>query len=445
MREVFKSSWQIAVLVVSVLLNLAIAIAVFAATGNFLLSALCLTPLVLHLLMLFVFSDRPELMDFAEREPLAVSDAASHGEPSDDLEERLRIAEERVRRLLKSLPVGLIVVTDRGKVESVNPRVQEMFRCSGSDFASRPLSHFLPVTDDSGQNGMPAMLSLLDTGSSIELDGKRFDNSTIPVEIQVNSLSAPDGKRLLVSIFDISERREVERLRKEVFAMITHDLRTPLATISNFLEMLDAGMLGEMTDNGSRMLGLAERNSRRMLHLINDLLDLERSRSKMLAIDVTSVSLNNILTQASEPMSAWAEDHGIKIEVEPCSLVVMADEERLIRVVANLVSNAVKFSPAGTAIKVRSAVQDGFARVDVVDQGRGIPDEQVSTIFERFTQVDRDDESKGSGGSGLGLSICKAFVELHGGTIAVESELGKGTTFSFTVPLQGHNSSGTHP
>lgn len=350
-----------------------------------------------------------------------------------DLEKRLSVSEERIRRLLTSMPVGLAVTTDQGMIESVNPRLEELFLSDASELAGKALYAVLGASDN-GRECDYFELETLENGQKLEFDITRRDRTILPVEVTANRLPSPEGSRWLVSVYDISERREIDRMKQEVVAMITHDLRTPLATITNFLEMLEMKMFGSINEKGQRMLVLAERNSSRMLNLINDLLDIEKVKSNMLQLQLAPIPLQRILDQASEPMSGWAADRGVIIHVDPTDIIVMADEDRLVRVVTNLLSNSVKFSPRDSTITIASSKAEGLAQVTVKDQGRGIPEDKLQGIFDRFTQVQSSDATM-KGGSGLGLAICKAFVELHGGTIAVTSEIDVGTTFSFTIPV----------
>jgi len=222
-----------------------------------------------------------------------------------------------------------------------------------------------------------------------------------------------------------------------VVAMITHDLRTPLSTIRNFLEMLGSAMYGELTEKGEKMLALADRSSARMLSLINDLLDVEKIKAGMMELSIADTQLASVLEHCAQSVASLAEAGGIKIEVSSENIIVRADEDRLSRVVTNLLSNAIKFSPSGSTITLAARLgTDGqFAEVMVKDEGRGIPQEMIGTIFDRFTQV-MESDSRSKGGSGLGLAICKALVELHGGTISAASQNGEGTTFTFTVPTR---------
>jgi PAS domain S-box-containing protein len=235
-------------------------------------------------------------------------------------------------------------------------------------------------------------------------------------------------------IHDITDRRQAERMKQEVVAMVTHDLRTPLATIQNFLEFLEDGFYGSVNEKGAKYLVLAQRNSDRMISLINDLLDIEKIKSGMMEIDLIELPLGKSFDLCRELQTSYADQLGVKLDFHPTNLIVNADEDRLARVLSNLVSNALKYSPRGGTVSIWAERQGKMAYIVVQDQGPGVPANMLESVFDRFQQV-RGHGPKTKGGSGLGLAICKAIVELHGGKIWLKSEEGKGSAFTFSLPL----------
>ena len=171
-----------------------------------------------------------------------------------------------------------------------------------------------------------------------------------------------------------------------------------------------------------------------MSNLVNDLLDIEKVKSGLMTLDKQELDLQDCFTAARELAGAFAEEAGVKIEVVPCDLVVIADQDRVTRVLGNLIANAVKFSPKGGFIRVEATMDGAWVYTAVSDQGPGIPADQLEHIFERFRQVENSN-TKGKGGSGLGLTICQAIVELHGGKIWVENLPKQGSRFIFTLPV----------
>jgi signal transduction histidine kinase len=226
------------------------------------------------------------------------------------------------------------------------------------------------------------------------------------------------------------EREQIERMKQEFVAMLSHDLRSPLTSVQGTLTLAATGAYGDLSERLSSELNRAQRNAQRLIGLVNDLLDIEKMDSGMMELHKADVSLKEIFERSLESVEALAEPEKIVIKARHANLDVCADRDLLIRVLVNLLSNAIKYSPAGGVIEITASdFPHGGTEVRVCDQGPGIPDSYKSSIFDRFQQVQGT-----KGGSGLGLAICKAIVEGHGGTIGVESEQGKGSTFWFRIP-----------
>jgi signal transduction histidine kinase len=231
------------------------------------------------------------------------------------------------------------------------------------------------------------------------------------------------------------KERAIERLKQEFAAMISHDLRTPLTSIQLFLSMLSKGMLGDVNEKIKDKAGVADRNATRLIGLINDLLDLEKMEAGQLPLARANADACAVVNHSLESVRAFSEKHQVHLAFENAgSIHVFADEGRVIQVLVNLLSNAIKFSPSGGTVSVSVSSIGTSAKFAVADQGRGVPPELQGAIFDRFKQVD-DTDSTEKKGTGLGLAICKAIVEQHGGTIAVDSVEGSGSTFWFTLPL----------
>jgi len=227
--------------------------------------------------------------------------------------------------------------------------------------------------------------------------------------------------------------REAEQAKQEVVVMVTHDLRTPLATLQNILKFLRSGAHGRLDPKGSEYIMVANRNVERMANLVNDLLDIEKVNSGLMTLDKQAFELFDCFTAAGELAGAFADEVGVSIEVKETDVLVNADQDRVTRVLSNLMANAVKFSPRGGTVTVWAEEKGAWVYTAVEDEGPGIPPEQLKTIFERFHQVEGDTQ-KGKGGSGLGLTICQVIVDLHGGKIWAENLPKRGTRFIFTLP-----------
>jgi len=245
---------------------------------------------------------------------------------------------------------------------------------------------------------------------------------------------SPSDKTIFCVAHDITEEKAAERLQQQVIQMVSHDLKSPLAAISILHELLDAGMAGHLDDEGMQLIKVAQSNTQRMITLISDLLDTERLRSGMLTLDVNRVSLRDLLNRSVQTVSIQANARGITINVHPLDLQFRGDEHRIIQILVNLLSNAVNSSPPGATVTVSAIETAGFLHVDVHDEGPGLPDHLKDSVFDRFSMLHQGGRESMKGAPSLGLAICKALIELHGGEICVESEYGKGSKFSFCLP-----------
>jgi signal transduction histidine kinase len=237
------------------------------------------------------------------------------------------------------------------------------------------------------------------------------------------------------------ERKEMERLKQEFVSMISHDLRTPLTSIQVFLNMLSKGMLGEVSDKTKTKASMADRNATRLIGLINDLLDVDKMESGQLSLACDDSSLRSVIERSIDSVRGVSEQQGVSVEsLMEDEVSVFADSDRLVQVMVNLLGNAVKFSEKGSTVKISVLKRGDDVRVEVIDQGRGVPEDLRESIFERFKQVSAKDSTEKKG-TGLGLAICKAIVEQHGGKIGCESSVGHGSVFWFTLPLGVKNAS----
>jgi signal transduction histidine kinase len=245
-----------------------------------------------------------------------------------------------------------------------------------------------------------------------------------------------DGKHDVTNgIFrDVTARLEIEKMKDEFVSTVSHELRTPLTSIRGALGLLTAGVLNAEPAKARRMLEIAVANTDRLIRLINDILDIERIESGRVKLEKRSCPAASLMVQAMNSVRELADRAGVKLELFPISTNVLADPDRVVQALTNLLGNAIKFSPPSSAVTLRATPRQGEMLFEVKDQGRGIPADKLRVIFERFQQVDASD-GREKGGTGLGLAICRSIVDQHGGRIWAESELGKGSSFYFTLPL----------
>lgn len=243
---------------------------------------------------------------------------------------------------------------------------------------------------------------------------------------------------------DITERHHIEELKNEFIGVISHELRTPLTAIQMSLGLINTGIYANKPEKAKRMIEIALIDTQRLVHLVNDILDLERLDSGRAALEKTECQASDLMQQAVTEVQSIADRHQIKLEIAPTDELVWAAYNPVIQTLTNLLSNAIKFSPAHSVIHVAVKSERDRVLFQVCDQGRGIPPDKLEDIFGRFQQVDASD-SREKGGTGLGLSICRSIIEQQGGKIWAESTLGIGSTFFFTLPNQfEHEAQNSH-
>ena len=258
---------------------------------------------------------------------------------------------------------------------------------------------------------------------------------SVPVDLTATAMLDEKGvvTGSVTTFRDISERRAVDRMKDEFVSTVSHELRTPLTSIRGALGLLVSGRMGEIPEKAARLLEIASTNTDRLVRLINDILDIERMESGKATLSKVPTDAAELVRQATDVMRQLAEQAGITVAVNALPLPLIADPDRIVQTLTNLIGNAIKFSPARSTIHVSAQATDGAVVFRVADQGRGVPPEKLDAVFERFKQVDASD-SRDKGGSGLGLAICRSIVRQHGGEISVQSEVGRGSEFSFTIP-----------
>ncbi|RQH45459.1 PAS domain-containing sensor histidine kinase [Okeania hirsuta] len=287
---------------------------------------------------------------------------------------------------------------------------------------------------------------------------QRRDGSHFPVEY-VSTPILEQGKIIgaVVTFKDITERQAVEQMKNEFISVVSHELRTPLASIHGALALLKSGLLNQAPERGNRMLNIAIANTDRLIRLINDILDLERLHSQQVTTLKQTCNIAELMLQTVNEMQPIAEEAGVNLSVRTVDTKFWGCPDKLIQTLTNLLSNAIKYSPKGTTVWLTASKQvinrnhtissDNFTStvktkclysyqvlIAVKDQGRGIPADQIESIFGRFQQVDASD-SRQKGGTGLGLAICRSIVQQHQGKIWAESTLGEGSTFFVALPI----------
>jgi PAS domain S-box-containing protein len=245
-----------------------------------------------------------------------------------------------------------------------------------------------------------------------------------------------DEKLYFCVVRDITERKEMEKLKQEFFAMVSHDIRTPLMAVQLSLDLIASGSLGQLQEPVLAKVRNANENVDYVTSLIKSLLDAERYSDNQLELSCAPFELAQVVEESITPLTVLLLNKHVEIVTDSVDWPAWGDQARIKQVLINLISNAIKFSPEGGQITVSAQPEGEWLKVNVADQGRGVPGEFQQKIFDKYKQVQVADATI-KGGSGLGLAICKTIVKAHGGEIGVESEVGRGSTFWFTIPIDG--------
>ncbi|HEX3126299.1 MAG TPA: PAS domain S-box protein [Thermoanaerobaculia bacterium] len=337
---------------------------------------------------------------------------------------------------------GILSFDAEGHILELNPAALTLLGRSREEAAGLRLTDvaelpgFVPSFVPSNNGGLAAYLRQgLVVGRRVEVRGRRADGSGFPLELAITRLPGDGPAAFTAFLRDLTDLHEVERLKSQFVATVSHELRTPLTSLRGALGLLAGGVLGPLPQEAFNAVHIAERSIRRLVGLVNDILDIERLEHGALSLQLGRHSLADLLTRSVEEVEALALDAGIRLEAEPTAAEVLGDGERLVQVIVNLLSNALKFSPRGSRVHLRVRVDGAWVEIQVEDQGRGVPPSHRTAIFDRFRQVEPSDAA-GQRGAGLGLAIAKSIVELHGGTMGVESREGEGSLFWFRLPQE---------
>jgi PAS domain S-box-containing protein len=345
----------------------------------------------------------------------------------------LKASEAEIRSLVDNMFTAVIKTGADGIILSANPRTEELLGYSSNELVGEHLSKIFKRSAETSASQLFESLTKSALNHVVEYTALGKSQEEIYVDVCLSRYESTAGDAYVVNILDSSERRKVQELKQQFTAMISHDLRTPLASVSIMLELTLTGAYGEISETCANRIETAMRNVTRLMNLIDELLEIEKLDSGTMQLELSSVDVSSVLNQAVTSVEDFAERNGCKLEAMPCELTLRLDEKRIVQVLINLLSNAIKFSGPNTTIRLEASKQMGFGIIKVIDQGQGISKESIAKLFDRFTSTSKT--GRGAVRStGLGLSICKSIVELHDGRIEVESEIGVGTTFSLWFP-----------
>jgi PAS domain S-box-containing protein len=368
---------------------------------------------------------------------------AQLGEQLDSLLEAHREVQAYGRRLSlfsERAPIAVFEVDPRATILDMNPAAENLFGYAAPEMVGRNIITMLLGAEDRAgteewwtrmvQAGKPATMT---AERCVRRDGLELtcEWTLTPLVNDENRVAS-----VVIQGRDITQQRAAERVRSEFTSTLSHELRTPLTSILGSLQLLQSGALGSLDREQTELVGVAERNSQRLLDLINEVLDIEKIESGRVALVPEPIELAALLEESLRLNQGFADRFkvGLALAGAVPAVTVRADRKRLMQVMTNFLSNAAKFSPPDGTVEVSARAAGGNVRVEVGDRGPGIPEKFRTRIFGRFAQADSAD-SRIKGGTGLGLAISKRLVELMQGRVGFEDRAGGGTTFFFELPV----------
>jgi PAS domain S-box-containing protein len=319
-------------------------------------------------------------------------------------------------------------IGEEGNFSSVNPASLRVWGYNPDELLGK---HYSEILDSqSAATTLQAVQDIINNKSlgAFESKIKRKDGTT--ADILWSMYWSAAHKSMFCVAHDITDRKEIERLKQDFVAMLSHDLRSPLTAVQGALSLTTAGVDGQLPDKVIQRLNKSQQNVQRIITIVNDLLDIEKMNAGMMQLNKTNVALIDIFEHARDNVEVLAQQKELKLVITNTNIDIIADMDLVQRVLVNLISNAIKYSPPNGEITITATETGDFVEVCVTDEGPGVPEAYKEAIFDRYRQVDGASRA----GTGLGLAICKAVIEEHGGTIGVRSEPGKGSTFWFRLP-----------
>ncbi len=329
--------------------------------------------------------------------------------------ESLELSEKRFRILTEQNIYPIIVVDQKRTIRFINRAGEMLFGCEPGEYIGKTFDYDMNIVNET------------------EIQILKKDGQPIIVAMNVANIEWEDEDVFLVILRDITKLKEIDQMKDSIISIVSHEIRSPITSILNALLLIQESE--KLSEDSKKWLDIAYRNSERLLSLVNNMLDINKIESGKIDFNFQEHDLVILVKQAIEDNLPYANQFNVKLRADNDlqKAIVYVDGDRLIQVLTNLISNAIKFSPSGNEVLILVSKYANVFRVNVIDHGPGIPVDFQNRIFQKFSQAGKGTTQK-KGGSGLGLYISKMLIENMGGNIGFETEIGKGTTFYFELP-----------
>jgi|YelNatPaOPRAMG01_1025707.scaffolds.fasta_scaffold26104_4 PAS domain S-box-containing protein len=383
----------------------------------------------------FLGTDRATLAAFAEQAAIALQNAR--------LAHLLAEEKRRVESILEHSADGIMSIDARRRIISFNLTMEKLTGYAREEVLGKECFRMLRLRNDQGENlcisRCPVLGNFDEKTSTAHLEGliRTKEGKELSVAMIYSLIRSPEGKPInaVVNVRDISQARQLENLRETFLSMLGHELQTPLSIIKGYASTLARADSNWNMDTLRQGLQVIEDQSDHLSRIVNKLLLASRISTGTSPLHKELIQLPILVKKVIHRLETMTTIHRFEVDFDSAFPPVVADPQLIEEVLANLIENAIKYSPLGGKITISGKFVDKQVRVTVKDEGVGIPVGQQSHIFERFYRLDKG-PSSGTKGAGLGLYICKSIIEAHGGKIEVSSELGKGSQFTFTLPTE---------
>ncbi|CAN5248219.1 hypothetical protein BH10CYA1_BH10CYA1_09590 [soil metagenome] len=350
-----------------------------------------------------------------------------------EMDKELTLTRMRERAIIDNTAEIICSLDSACRIVDVNSAVRKRLGYEQEDF--RGSNFQLHVVESERESAYKNLMQAMGAEDEHMFEAQLIGADGKVRDIEVVAQWSEHDQGLFCILRDVSLKKEAERLKQEVVAMVSHDLRAPLTSIGMSLEMLLDGLFGAINERGMKVASAAQQSVGSLMTLINDLLDIERVESTGIQLYYEDAEASMLLSRAADTVRTQAESKNIRLDAESnVALACRIDVERVNRVIVNLLSNAIKFAPNNSTVSLTCAKIDDQIEFRIADQGPGIPADKISIVFEKFRQVGTGSTGEKQG-SGLGLAICKSLVEAHGGSIGVISESNRGSIFWFRLPI----------